>query len=179
VGQPERSGTEMTAVSVAIEPMTLDHVDAVLVIERAAAPHPWTRGILLDELNHTDTRTYKVAVNDGVVVGFGGVLYQVGEAHITNVAVAPEWRRNGIARALMVSLMNAAISGGATVATLEVRTSNLGAQRLYHQFGFIPAGVRPGYYADGEGAVIMWTEDITTADYADRLSRSELGDVSR
>jgi [ribosomal protein S18]-alanine N-acetyltransferase len=154
-----------------IEPMTVDHLDAVLAIEQAASPHPWTRGILIDELNNPDTRTYRVAMVDSVVIGFAGALDQAGEAHITNVAVADEWRRRGIARVLMIELMSAAVAKGITAATLEVRTSNVVAQRLYHRFGFVPAGVRPGYYADGEGAVIMWAEDIATPEYGERLNR--------
>ncbi len=154
-----------------IEPMTTDHLDAVLAIERAASAHPWTRGILIDELSNIDTRTYCVGKIDDVVVAFAGALHQVGEAHITNVAVAQEWRRQGIACALMIDLMSAVITKGITAATLEVRTSNVGAQRLYHRFGFVPAGVRPRYYADGEGAVIMWADDVATPEYAQRLAR--------
>jgi [ribosomal protein S18]-alanine N-acetyltransferase len=153
-----------------IVPMTADHLDAVLAIERAAAPHPWTRGIFEDELAHTETRSYFAALVSDQVVGFGGVLVQVGEAHITNVAVHETFRRNGIARALMIRLMAAAVSGSATAATLEVRTSNVGAQRMYHRFGFVPAGVRPRYYPDGEDAVIMWADDITSPIYAERLA---------
>jgi [ribosomal protein S18]-alanine N-acetyltransferase len=157
-------------MSIRIEPMTLAHVDAVLAIEESAAPHPWTRGIFVDELAHADTRTYRVALNGDTVVGFAGVLNQVGEAHITNVAVIPTYRRQGIARALMVELLGVAIERGATAATLEVRASNVGAQRMYHRFGFVPAGVRPRYYRDGEDAVIMWAEEVDQPGYAERLA---------
>jgi [ribosomal protein S18]-alanine N-acetyltransferase len=157
-------------MSLRIEPMTLAHVDAVLAIEEASAPHPWTRGIFTDELAHADTRTYRVALISDEVVGFAGVLNQVGEAHITNVAVNPVFRRQGIARALMVELMKLAIERGASAATLEVRASNVGAQRMYHRFGFVPAGVRPRYYRDGEDAVIMWAEAIDQPAYVNRLS---------
>jgi [ribosomal protein S18]-alanine N-acetyltransferase len=153
-----------------LAPMLLTHVPQVLAIEQAAALHPWTEGIFVEELSHIDSRTYRVALIDGKVVGFGGVLVQVGEAHITNVAVADIWRRHGIARALMVDLMTAAIDQGALAATLEVRVSNTGAQKLYHRFGFAPAGARPRYYPDGEDALIMWAEDITGSGYAVRLA---------
>ncbi len=152
-----------------LAPMVLAHVPQVMAIEQAAASHPWTEGIFVEELSHVDTRTYRVALVDGDVVGFGGVLVQVGEAHITNVAVADRWRRHGIACALMVDLMTAAIEQGALAATLEVRVSNAGAQKLYHRFGFAPAGARPRYYPDGEDALIMWVEDISAAPYAQRL----------
>lgn len=155
--------------SVAIVPMTLDHLSEVLEIERAAARHPWTEGIFTEELAQKASRTYVVAMNSDRVVGFGGVLVQVGEAHITNIAVANEFRRNGIARALMIFLMRSAVDQEAAAATLEVRVSNVGGQRLYHRFGFVPAGVRPRYYPDGEDAVIMWADDIAGLLYAARL----------
>ncbi len=155
--------------SVAIVPMTLSHLSEVLEIERAAAPHPWTEGIFTEELAHTDTRTYFVALNRDRVAGFGGVLVQVGEAHITNIAVDNDFRRNGIACALMICLMRAAVEQEAAAATLEVRVSNVGAQRLYHRLGFVPAGVRPRYYPDREDAVIMWADDIAGQAYAARL----------
>jgi [ribosomal protein S18]-alanine N-acetyltransferase len=147
----------------------LDHLPEVLAIELSAAPHPWTTGIFAEELAHTDTRTYVVATSGDRVVGFGGVLVQVGEAHITNIAVDNQFRRIGIARALMICLMRAAIDREAGAATLEVRVSNVGGQRLYHRFGFVPAGVRPRYYPDGEDAVIMWVNDIAGQAYAARL----------
>ena len=74
-----------------------------------------------------------------------------------------------MARALLLHTLRSAIANRATSATLEVRAANTGAQRLYHQFGFVPAGIRPGYYADGEGAVIMWAEDISCGEYRSRL----------
>ena len=157
-------------ISVQIVPMTAEHIDAVLAIERASAPHPWTRGIFQDELAHRDSRSYFVALLSAEIVGFGGVLVQVGEAHITNIAVVDRFRRNGIARTLMIRLMAAAVSGSATAATLEVRTSNVGAQRMYHRFGFVPAGVRPRYYPDGEDAVIMWADEIASPFYTERLA---------
>ncbi len=162
---------QLAAVApVTIVPMSFDHLPDVLAIERAAAPHPWTIGIFTEELALTDSRTYLVACRGGVVVGFGGVLVQVSEAHITNIAVANAHRRSGIARALMVRLMTSAIRGNAAAATLEVRVSNVGAQRLYHRFGFVPAGVRPSYYPDGEDAVIMWADDIASEGYNFRLN---------
>jgi [ribosomal protein S18]-alanine N-acetyltransferase len=156
---------------VLIQPMTEQHVDAALVLEQAGAPHPWTRKIFLDEIGQPETRTYLVATLSGVVVGFGGVLIQVDEAHITNVAVSEKFRRQGIARALMVDLMAAAIQRAALAVTLEVRVSNIGAQKLYHQFGFAPVGVRPRYYPDGEDAVIMWVHDVDSPQFATRLER--------
>jgi [ribosomal protein S18]-alanine N-acetyltransferase len=154
-----------------IQPMSPSHIDQALLIEQAGTSHPWTYGIFVDELEQSETRAYRVAIVNETVVGFGGVLHQVGEAHITNIAVAHAWRRQGIARALMVELLTAAVAGGAVSATLEVRVSNDSARRLYHQFGFAPVGIRPAYYPDGESAVIMWAHDVATPQFASRLAQ--------
>jgi [ribosomal protein S18]-alanine N-acetyltransferase len=155
---------------ITIEAMTLRHVDAVLAIEQASSLHPWTHGIFTDELGHGDTRTYRVALGDGVVVGFAGVLNQVGEAHITNVAVVDKWRRQGIASRLLAAVLRVAIDRGARAATLEVRVGNVSAQKMYHRFGFVPAGVRPKYYQNSEDALIMWADDIAEPAYLERLN---------
>ncbi len=162
----------------AIEAMTLRHVDAALAIEQAVSPHPWTHGIFTDELAHGDTRTYRVAVIDDKVVGFAGVLIQAGEAHVTNVAVQETFRRLGIARQLLVEVLRIAIERGATAATLEVRSDNMAAQKLYHRFGFVPAGVRPKYYQSGHDALIMWADDIAEASYSARLQRLGRSEVT-
>ncbi len=163
---------------VTIEAMTLHHVDAVLAIEEAASPHPWTHGIFTDELGHGDTRTYRVALAGDTVVGFAGVLIQVGEAHVTNIAVLNEWQRRGIASRLLAAVLRVAIDRGAVAATLEVRTSNVAAQKMYHRFGFVPAGVRPKYYQNGDDAVIMWADDIAESAYLDRLNSIDPVEVS-
>jgi [ribosomal protein S18]-alanine N-acetyltransferase len=97
----------------------------------------------------------------GTVVGYAGVIVQVGEAHITTVAVRPDLHRRKIATRLLIALLREARRRGAEAATLEVRAANAGAQRLYAQFGFGPVGIRPGYYAEtGEDALIMWLHDL-------------------
>jgi [ribosomal protein S18]-alanine N-acetyltransferase len=151
----------MTAfVPFEIQPLTSEHLAEVLHIEAlSATSHAWTRGIFEDELAQVNSRVYRVVVSDGNVVAFGGVLVQVGEAHITNIAVAPTWRRRGIAAVLLAELLRLAQQRGAGSATLEVRTSNAGAVALYEKFGFVSAGVRPGYYPDREDAIIMWADE--------------------
>ena len=86
------------------------------------------------------------------------------EAHVTNVLVAPEHRRKGVARRLMVALIEAAVDAGATHLTLEVRTRNAAARALYSSLGLAPVGVRPRYYGDDD-ALIMWVHDIDDPQY--------------
>lgn len=138
---------------------TADDRDAILDLPGLGAS---TRSLLDLDLAGTRTRLAVVAV-DAVetVVGFAITTRQPDEVHLLDVAVAVALRRSGIARRLLAWLAAAAMADGATAMTLEVRTSNGGARRLYDQLGFTSSGVRPGYYTDGEDAVIMWHRDLT------------------
>lgn len=139
--------------------MNISDIDSVLNIENASFSSPWTRLAFLSELLENDKAHYFVAKLGGTLVGYIGTWIIFDEAHITNVAVAPEYRGYGIGRALMEGLIQFCWSRGVTRATLEVRRSNTVAQSLYTSLGFTVAGVRKGYYRDnGEDAFIMWKE---------------------
>lgn len=139
-------------------------LEALLTIHRSAFPRPWTPATLREELERSD-RAWVVVEVGGVVVGYGGVADLAGEAHVLSLAVAAGHRRHGHARHLVAELLGAANERfGARRATLEVRESNLAARELYRHCGFVEAGVRPGYYrGDGEGAVVLWCDDIAAA----------------
>jgi SSU ribosomal protein S18P alanine acetyltransferase (EC 2.3.1.-) len=89
------------------------------------------------------------------VVGYGGLWVVADEAHINTLAVHPEWRRRNIGERLLQALLDKASALHASSATLEVRVSNLAAQRLYQKFGFVEVGRRKRYYRDGEDALLM------------------------
>ncbi|MCI7618123.1 MAG: ribosomal protein S18-alanine N-acetyltransferase [Firmicutes bacterium] len=94
---------------------------------------------------------------DGQICGYVGIWKIFEEGHITNVAVAPEFRRKHIGRAMLETLISVTADAGIEKYTLEVRAGNEPAIRLYEGLGFKSAGIRPGYYEDnGEDAVIMW-----------------------
>lgn len=153
-----------------IGPMRKRHVRSVLRIEAAVYPRPWSLGIYLSELAQRSTRCYLVAKCNGVVVGYGGMLFAVGDAHITTIAVDPEWQRHKVGTRLLVALARAAVARDATNLTLEVRVSNAGAQAMYRAFGFCEAGVRKGYYTESnEDAIVMWARDVHEPDYLARL----------
>ncbi len=152
---------------ITLRPLGTSDISAVVALEEANQPQPWTVGILEGELA-ADDRSYVVA-EDGEVVGFGGVMVVGEEAHITNLLVAPEQRRRGIARQMMTRLIRDAVGMGARHLTLEVRAGNEAARRLYHRFGLAPVGVRPGYY-QGEDALIMWVHDIDSPEYFGSLN---------
>lgn len=104
------------------------------------------------------------------LAGYGGLWLNIDEGHITTIAVAPQHRGQGIGELLLNGLIDQAIDMGAINLTLEVRVSNSVAQNLYLKYGFQPVGKRVRYYTDnGEDALIMWTDPITTSDYQARL----------
>lgn len=154
----------MGILMTSIRPMTVADVPRVVAMETAWQPRPWSKRMILDELAQ-DNRVYLVAEDDEIV-GFGGVFVAGDEAHVTNLLVAPKRRQNGVGRQLMVSLMNASIDLGARHLTLEVRSKNKQARRLYQRLGLAPVGVRPGYYGDDD-ALIMWAHDIDSSLAAD------------
>jgi len=140
-----------------VEPMTLEDLPAVLAIEEQCFPIPWSRSSFLYELLENQRAYYSVAKSATQVLGFIGMWIIFDEGHITNLAVDPAYRRHGVGRALLSNLVMEGIKHGLHYLTLEVRSSNLAAQRLYAEFGFVKTGVRPNYYQDNqEDAFIMW-----------------------
>ena len=146
---------------VTIEPLASPgDLDAVLEIEGASFTSPWTREMYVAELKNVGVSFCYVARDpDRTVLGFCSFWRIVDELHINNLAVAPPYRRRGIASALMAYVLNEGARLGARRATLEVRRSNDVARRLYAQLGFSPAGVRPAYYTNPiEDALVLWRE---------------------
>lgn len=151
-------------------PLTEEDLDAVHGIELAVSPDPWSAGLFADELRgDRNDRQWQVATIDDAIVGFGGLMLVADEAHIMNLAVAPDRQRRGIAARLVAELLTVAGDRGSIAATLEVRDSNRPALALYRRFGFTEAGRRPRYYPDGEDAVIMWVHRIYERKYRELL----------
>jgi ribosomal-protein-alanine N-acetyltransferase len=144
-----------------IRPMELADVDAVLKVEKASFATPWSREAFVTEVGDNDLARYLVAEVDGQIVGYAGMWLILDEAHITNVALLPSFRGRGLGSKLMEKLCELAKIAGARRMTLEVRPSNLAAQRLYGRMGFEVCGIRPGYYTDSkEDALIMWRDRL-------------------
>ena len=155
-----------------IEPMRRRDVPAIMAIEQVSYPKPWTPGVFQSEidLSRRGERFYIVARRDQRLVGYAGSMFVVGDAHVTNIAAAPEARRTGVATRLLAELAWEAIRRECQALTLEVRASNTGAQALYRAFGFAPVGVRQRYYENTEDAIVMWCHDIAEPPYRERLS---------
>ena len=106
------------------------------------------------------------------ILGYGGFWLMAGEAHISTIAVRPEWRQRGIGELLLVAMLERAVELGGNLATLEVRVSNVAAQSLYQKYGFAKVGLRPHYYRDrGEDALIMTTKHLTSAAFQSAFQR--------
>ncbi len=141
------------------EPMRLQDLDAVRRIERQSFTTPWSYEAFVSELLENDNARYLVARDGADVVGYVGLWIILDEGHITNVAVRPDRRGRGVGRCLLAAITRVARAHGARRMTLEVRKSNVRAQKLYASLGYRAAGVRPQYYVDNnEDAIIMWRE---------------------
>jgi ribosomal-protein-alanine N-acetyltransferase len=105
------------------------------------------------------------------MAGYAGLWLMVDEAHVTTIAIRPQFRGRGLGELLLVALTEIAFDIGARWLTLEVRVSNGVAQALYRKYGFRPAGVRQRYYSDNqEDALIMWTDELRSPAFQERFT---------
>lgn len=147
------------AMHVRVVPMTADHLDEIAELERICFPDPWSRNMLAEELDNA-LSAFLVALDDaGRVAGYAGLQVVLDEGTITNIAVRPEYRRQGVAHQLLDVFMNFARGNRLAFLTLEVRSSNYGAIALYGELGFRSVGRRKNYYEHPrEDAIIMTKE---------------------
>jgi len=139
--------------------MTVRDVDAVMVIERASFTAPWSRNAFMGELTENHFARYQVLQRGHAVIGYGGMWVIIDEAHVTNIAVLPAFRGQGLGERLLRQLMADAMACGARKMTLEVRVSNDTAKSLYRKLGFQEGGIRRGYYTDNhEDAIVMFMD---------------------
>ena len=161
---------------VRIVPMNADHLDEIAELEQVCFSTPWSRNMLAEELDNACS-AFLVALDDGGhVAGYAGLQVILDEGYITNVAVQPEYRRQGVAGQLLAVFLNFAKGNHLAFLTLEVRASNYGAIALYGGLGFRSVGRRKNYYEHPkEDAIIMTkefangTEDPDTGAAADGL----------
>jgi len=124
-------------------------VPVVMAIERAGYEFPWSEGIFRDCLRVG--YVCRVVDVDGAMAGYGIMATGAGEAHILNVCMREDYRRRGLARGLMLHLLQRARAAGMREAFLEVRPSNMIAAHLYATLGFERVGMRRGYYQAVQG----------------------------
>jgi [ribosomal protein S18]-alanine N-acetyltransferase len=160
----------------ALELMREADIATVQEIERAIFSTPWPRNAYYRELASRSSAHYLVLRQEGPVempagiqgsdfdpsiVGYGGMWRMYDEAHVTTIGVRQDLQHRGHGRVLFAGLVQAAYDMGAKWVTLEVRTSNENAMKMYEAFGFKVIGRRKGYYTDnGEDAIVMWSDSI-------------------
>ena len=142
-----------------IIPMTSAHLDQVAEIEKMCFSDPWSRRMLSEHLENECAATLVAQGSDGTVLGYAGLLVILDEGYITNVAVRPDYRRQGIAGELLNVFRRFAEGNKLAFLTLEVRESNAPARALYEKNGYKEVGVRKNYYDHPkENAIIMTLE---------------------
>lgn len=153
-----------------IQPMTAADIAAVTRIERASFTTVWPSDAFHNELSTNKLAHYFVGRYDDRVVAYGGIWVILEDSHITTLAVDPEYRGRRFGEVLLLRLIDEAIERGAAWITLEVRESNVVAQRLYRKYGFTTVTMRSGYYSDdNESALIMWAGSLRSELYRNRL----------
>ena len=151
--------------SVTIKKMTADDVDKIIAIESEAyGEHHWSKDSFLSELSNDLAHYFSVFAQisgEEKLIAYCGCWQILEEAHITNIAVDPNFQRKHIGEAMLMTLINECYKNLVKYITLEVRAGNAPAIGLYEKYGFKSLGVRKGYYQDNnEDALIMWTENI-------------------
>lgn len=137
--------------------MTLEDLDRVADLEIQCFATPWPQEALREELTSNAKAHYYVYEADGRLVGYCGLWLILDEGHITNLAIDPQEQGKGYAQEMLTAFSEAVQAEGARFLTLEVRSGNAPAIRVYEKAGFVAQGVRKGYYLDsGEDALIMW-----------------------
>jgi len=171
-----------------VEPMAVSDLGDVMVIERLSFSSPWSERAYRFEIEQNKNSVMLVARpafplslwdrirgRAGVrspVLGYGGLWLLVDEAHISTIAVHPQWRSKGLGKLVLLSLLEQGAGRGMQNATLEVRVSNEAAQGLYHKLGFEVAGRQKRYYSDNnEDAFIMVTPPFETPGFKENLRR--------
>ncbi len=143
------------SMDIKIRPMTIKDLPQVLAIENRVFSDPWPEEAFLDGQYHPDHH-FIVAQKDSEITGYAAYYCDVGEARLTNIAVAPEYQRKSIAKKLLNYILDIVKKEKCEYIFLDVRPTNLAAIDLYKKYGFEKAYIRPGYYDNPpEDAFVM------------------------
>jgi len=154
--------------------MEKDDVDQIMEIESVSfGSHHWSKESFISEIkNPLGSYFSAVEPETGKILGYCGFWLICEEAHITTIAVRPEYRKNKLGELLLQTMIEEGYKREAKWFTLEVRASNTAAQNLYYKYGFDSLGVRAKYYQDNnEDALIMWTKNIWESEFKDNFAK--------
>ena len=152
---------EEKKIHVRIVPMTADHLGEVAELERLCFSVPWSRNMLAEELDNALSAMLVALDDQGRVAGYAGLQVILDEGYITNVAVRPDCRRQGVAGQILQVFLDFAQAQGLAFLTLEVRASNQAAILLYGSRGFRGMGRRKNYYEHPREDAIIMTKEFT------------------
>ncbi len=148
-------------MSIQIFPLTHDDLDGIYEVECKSFPIPWPISSFEEELKNL-LATYLVAKEEEKIIAYIGMWFVMDECHIMNIAVLPEYRRQGIATSLINEMFKLCKEHETHYVMLEVRKENLSAQNLYKKFGFTEEVIRKEYYKNPDGtredAIVMSKE---------------------
>ena len=148
-------------MNIEISKLTHDDLEGIYEVEKDSFPIPWPISSFEEELKNL-LATYLVAKIENKIIGYIGMWFVMDECHITNIAVLSEYRNRGIATKLINEMLNLCKEHGTTYIMLEVRESNIPAQKLYSKFNFTEEVVRKDYYKNPNGtredAIVMSRE---------------------
>lgn len=138
-----------------------DRLDQLAEIEKICFSDPWSRQLLAGLLEMENARTIAAVDGAGAVLGYASLQTVLDEGYINNLAVLPEYRRQGIASALLERFRHLGEADKLAFLTLEVRASNAPAIALYAKHGYVQAGRRKNYYAHPKEDAILMTLEFT------------------
>ena len=144
-----------------VVPMTYDHVPQAAELERLCFADPWSERMLREHLDNQCAAAIAAVGEDGTLLGYAGLLVVLDEGYITNVAVRPAYRRQGIASDLLGVFERFARGHQLAFLTLEVRASNAAAIALYEIMGYARVGVRKNYYEHPREDAVIMTREFT------------------
>ncbi len=140
-----------------IVPMSADNVDQIVEIEKECFSTPWSRQMLLDELDNLSASYIAAEAEDGTIIGYAGLTVVLDEGYINNIAVRKDYRRMGVAANLLDVFLRFGDAQQLAFLTLEVRKSNVPAIAMYLKHGFQDVGSRKNYYDDPKEDAILMT----------------------
>ena len=140
-----------------IVPMTVDHLDEIVELEQRCFADPWSRRMLVDQLENACAATIVAQGEDGTILGYASLLAVLDEGYINNIAVRPEYRRQGVASQLLDVFTRFAKANKLAFLTLEVRDGNLPARAAYAKHGYVEVGRRKNYYDHPKEDAILMT----------------------
>lgn len=168
ISPSESRPTQLQASQLEIRRMRPQDVPQVMEIESVSfGRHHWSDESFYNEISNHVGRYYTLLnLETSQVLGYCGFWLILDEAHITTIAVRPEFRGHSLGELMLLQTLDRSMATSIHWATLEVRVSNYNAQNLYYKYGFNSVGVRPRYYQDNqEDALIMTTSNINGEDY--------------